>query len=293
MTMRIFCFISMIVLWLGPLFRELGDTPAPGDTNLTARPAVQRSLPLSPPPQTIIISDILPWPTVEGAVPLPQLAQRIINADRVVVTNDSPGATPSGFAVEGSEVSRIIQAVAGATREGNQPRPDWVWDCVFQFYTGSNRVAAIRFARDTFLADGVCRDSTGVLERLYEDAGKREYLVRIYGDEEKEMARTTKAEAREWLKSPQRVLPGENRTKVAPYVDQFYAAGAPTVYLAGLKKPELGSSFTEGATHLLVELPQNSRARRRVFFVHLRAADEWGGDPEGDVGQKYLWYKLD
>jgi hypothetical protein len=72
-------------------------------------------------------------------------------------------------------------------------------------------------------------------------------------------------------------------------VDEFYAAGAVTVYVTGIET--LGG--TEVTETMLLELPKDSAARAKVFEVANRFDETIDSDPEKDVGQKYLSFALD
>ena len=108
------------------------------------------------------------------------------------------------------------------------------------------------------------------------------------GDEE--LAETNQvAEARQWLREPAHALFKGDRQSVMKFVDEFYAAGAVTVYVTGIETVG-GTEVTE--TMLLV-LPRDSAARAGVFEVANRFDETIDSDPEKDVGQKYLSFALD
>jgi hypothetical protein len=221
------------------------------------------------------------------------LSRRITDADGIIVTNWATGEPGFGVFITGSNVTRIVKAVSKAKRYANQEHPDWEWDWQLRFHQGSNFLAAICFARDTFLADGVYRDATGALAQVYRDSVNQEYVARVYKEEDKEFAETTKAEAREWLRSPLHSILGEDKKKVLKYVNEFYATGASNVFIADIKKQANENTLLENAEYLCVVLPSDTKARRKVFRVHRRAVLEWGFDADDDVGQKYTWYPID
>jgi hypothetical protein len=231
---------------------------------------------------------------VSGTLTLTLLAQCIAVSDRIVATNWATGYPGFSISISGDQVKQIVKAVSTATRYANQEHPDSEWDWQLHFYAGTNFLSAICIARDTFLADGVYRDDAGVLGRVYHDSVNREYVARVYKDEDKEFAATTKAEARRWLKSTLHSIHGQSKKKVVQYVDWFYDAGAVNVFMADIKKvASRKNDLTENAEYMLVVLPQDLEARRKVFLIHSKAVLDWGIDADGDVGQKYLWYRVD
>ncbi len=190
--------------------------------------------------------------------PVPLLSRRIAVADRIIATNWTAvqfGEPGFGFLITGDKVKRIVKAVSEAKHYANQEHPDWEWDWQLRFCNGTNLLAAVCFAR---------------------------------------FADTSKAEAREWLKSPLHTILGEDNKKVLKYVNEFYAAGARKVFIADIRKQANGKNLpTENAKYLCVVLPSATKARSRVFRVHWRAVHEWGFDADDDVGQKYTWYPID
>jgi hypothetical protein len=229
--------------------------------------------------------------------PLAALAHRIAPADHIIATNWAAaqfGDPGFGFSITGEKVKAIVKAVSAANRYSTQEHPDCEWDWQLRFYNGTNFLAAIYFAQDTFLTDGQCRDDTGILERAYRDACNREYVSRVYKDEDKDFADSKKADARAWLKSPLHTIPGEDKKKVLRYVNAFYAAGALKVFVADIDTRMNGKNPpTENAKYLCVVLPADEDTRREVFRVHWQAVREWGFDADDDVGQKYTWYPID
>jgi hypothetical protein len=225
------------------------------------------------------------------------LAKRIAAADRIIATNwaaSQVGEPGFGVAIPGEKVKAIVKAVSRATHYENQEHPDWEWDWQLRFYNGTTFLASICFARDTFLTDGVCRDPSGVLERVYRNSVNQEYVARVYKDEDKDFAESKKAEARTWLKSPLHTILGEDKKKVLRYVDDFYAAGALKVFVADIETQTNGKNPpTEHAKYLCVVLPKDEDSRHQVFRVHWQAVREWGFDADDDVGQKYTWYPID
>lgn len=225
------------------------------------------------------------------------LAPRITVTDRIVVTNWAAagfGEQPFSLLISGNRVKGIVKAVSAATFYAKQEHPDCEWDWQLLFCKGTNILAPIKFARDTFLADGVYRDPTGALERVYRDSSNREYVSRVYKDEENDFAESKKAEAKAWLKSPLHTILGQDKKRVLRFVNDFYAAGALKVFVADIDTHLNGKNpSAENAKYLCVVLPSDEHVRHKVFQVHWRAAREWGFDADDDVGQKYTWYPID
>jgi hypothetical protein len=119
-------------------------------------------------------------------------------------------------------------------------------------------------------------------------------VSRVYRDEDKEFAESQKAEAKDWLKSPLHTILGEDKKRALKYVNDFYAAGAPKVFVAEIETQMNGKNPPrENAKYLCVVLPTDRDTRRKVFRVHWQAVREWGFDADDDVGQKYTWYPID
>ena len=109
-------------------------------------------------------------------------------------------------------------------------------------------------------------------------------------DGDEQLAETNKvAEARQWLRAPSHALFKGDRQSVIEFVDEFYAAGAVTVYVTGIET--LGG--TEVTETMLLVLPKDPTARTKVFEVANRFDETIDSDPEKDVGQKYLSFVLD
>jgi hypothetical protein len=103
-----------------------------------------------------------------------------------------------------------------------------------------------------------------------------------------------KAEALEWLRASSpasfRNL-GEMETteESIDYVQRLYDAGA--VKVLAVEIDEYGSDQNTG--HLLVQLPSDKAARRRLFHLEKQQAESVGYDGKNDDGQEYLYFKLD
>jgi len=77
------------------------------------------------------------------------------------------------MSVSGPKVGKVCRAIACAKRLELPTNSMWEWE--LQFYKSTNRLAAIRFQGEVFLADGgEWEDSTGTLSKLYLEALKRE-----------------------------------------------------------------------------------------------------------------------
>lgn len=229
--------------------------------------------------------------------PLATLSQRIAPADRIIVSNWTDtmfGQPPFTVTVASNDIAKIIRAVSSATSGGGQEHPDWEWGWKLMFYQGTNLLAGICFNGGSFLSDGVWNDESGVLGKISGNVSNRQYLAKVYGDEDKDFNESKKAEARKWLKSPLHTIIGEDKKRVLKFVDDFYAAGATKVYLADITTHFNGKNPpTESAKCLLVVTPQDEEARRIFFVVHWQVVKTIGFDGDGDVGQKYTWYLLD
>ncbi|MGA2281467.1 MAG: hypothetical protein ABSG80_14325 [Verrucomicrobiota bacterium] len=229
--------------------------------------------------------------------PLAALAQSVAPTDRIIVTNWAGtgfGESPFTVTVATNDVKKVVRAISLAKFVGGQEHPNWEWGWKLLFYQGTNLLAAVCFNGGSFLTDGVWNDESGVLGTICANASNREYLARVYGDEDKDFNESKKAEAREWLKSPLHTILGEDKKKVLKFVNDFYAAGAKKVYVADIEMHLNGKNPPkENAKYLLVVLPQDKETRRKFFVVHWKAVKAWGFDADDDVGQKYTWYPID
>jgi hypothetical protein len=103
------------------------------------------------------------------------------------------------------------------------------------------------------------------------------------------MASSDKAEARQWMQQPKHVFFKSNPKEVAKFVEEFYQAGAEQVLVVDIEEHE-GIQFGES---LLVVLPKDPNARKKLFEIGARADETFQNDPVTDKGQKYLYYSLD
>lgn len=228
---------------------------------------------------------------------LADLAKRINSADSITISNWTDtmfGQPPFTDKVSSNDVAKVVHAVSSATFAGGQEHPECEWDWKLMFYQGTNFLAGICFNGGSFLTDGVWNDESGVLGNLYRKTSNRQYVARVYGNEDKDFNESKKAEAREWLKSPLHTILAEDKKKVLKFVDAFYAVGAKKVYIADIETHFNGKNPpTENGKYLLVVTPQDEETRRKFFVVHWEAVTTWGFDADDDVGQKYTWYPID
>ncbi len=117
--------------------------------------------------------------------------------------------------------------------------------------------------------------------------GSLEQRVDKHGDEV--MASDKKAEARAWMKQPKHVFFKADAKQVGKFVEDFYNAGATQVLICDIEEEE-GAQYGEG---LLVVLPTDKDARKKLFEVDARANTAFQNDDTSDKGQKYLYYSLD
>jgi hypothetical protein len=232
-----------------------------------------------------------------GASGLQTLLTHIAVSDHVVATNwvgGGVGEKPFSISLSEELMKKITNALSTARNVGGQKHPAFEWGWQLQFYRETQLAEAICFNGASFLAEGVWQDDTGVLEQVYSDCRRKEYLNRVYKDEEKEFAAEAKVEARQWLRSSLHFPYAESKAKVLKYVNAFYDAGAAKVFMAKLRKKAVGKTEPlQEARLMIVVLPETSERRQKVFDVVWKAPREWMNDPDPDVGQKYLWYGFD
>jgi hypothetical protein len=219
------------------------------------------------------------------------LARRIADTDHIVATNwfdATHGDLGFGVSISDDKVGKIVRAVSAAKKYPNLPVTSSIWDWELQFYKGTNRLDTIRFQGSVFLADGEYDDETDVLEKVHQDLVNRVFAANLNKEGNKYFSATNKAEAKQWLKKPSHTPFKESKKKVARFVEDFYDSGATKVFVADLETSSNGQ--TEIAKSLIVVLPRDSASRHKVFSVATRASREWWNDPDGDVGQMYLFY---
>ncbi|PWU21509.1 MAG: hypothetical protein C5B50_01565 [Verrucomicrobia bacterium] len=118
--------------------------------------------------------------------------------------------------------------------------------------------------------------------------GSLEARVDKHGDEVLASAGKT-AEARQWMKQPKHVFFKADPKQVAQFVEDFYIAGATQVLMADIEEHE-GIQYGEA---MLIVLPKDAAARKKLFEIGDRADAAYQNDPTTDKGQKYLYYSLD
>jgi hypothetical protein len=100
------------------------------------------------------------------------------------------------------------------------------------------------------------------------------------------------AEALSWLKEgsegSMRTLGEMGRAPSERLVSKLYKLGAVKVLAAEIDPGDNGQS----TDHLLVELPQDPKARAKLFKFESQHAESEGFDPTPDIGQEYIYFKL-
>lgn len=108
---------------------------------------------------------------------------------------------------------------------------------------------------------------------------------------EEELKAPDHAEAREWLK-PEHVNHGGFKVgaeEMRNMTEELYQAGAVQVWVTGIEKVGDG----EISASMLVELPKDPAARKRIFEWEAKLYGEEGETGTRDAGQKYLPLGLD
>ncbi len=98
-------------------------------------------------------------------------------------------------------------------------------------------------------------------------------------------------EAREWMKSAKCIL-GEatNEEDSKELVESLYKAGAEKVWVFEINIDESGEQYSG---RLIVEMPADSKKRKKIFVICDEIAENLGFDPEEDCGQNYRLMMLD
>lgn len=91
-------------------------------------------------------------------------------------------------------------------------------------------------------------------------------------------------EARQWLSAQNHALFEIAKEDGQKLVENFYAAGAPKVYIYDASKMGDG----EVAATFIVELPTDKTQRKKVFDAEAAWWKQMGEEGTKDVGQKYL-----
>jgi len=141
------------------------------------------------------------------------------------------------------------------------------------FASGCNKAGSGSAASGSDVDD----DSKGTLEQRVDKHG------------EEVMASDKKAEARAWMKQPKHVFFKADAKQVGKFEEDFYNAGATQVLICDIEEEE-SAQYGEG---LLVVLPTDKDARKKLFEIDPRANTAFQNDSTTDKGQKYLYYSLD
>ncbi|NEQ46354.1 MAG: hypothetical protein F6K00_23550 [Leptolyngbya sp. SIOISBB] len=98
-------------------------------------------------------------------------------------------------------------------------------------------------------------------------------------------------EVRNWLNDRENTL-GELQTNEASvdFITVGYEAGAKTIYAVEI---DSYPGWGENTGHLVVELPLENSRRQAVLDWAAPIAHEQGFDAYSDVGQQYIYVKLD
>jgi hypothetical protein len=106
---------------------------------------------------------------------------------------------------------------------------------------------------------------------------------------QEELAEEGAAEARAWLRDPAHAVFEGRKDEVAAVVEDLYGRGARAVHVTGVES--LGDSKVTAS--LVVTLPAEAEARRRVFERLATFQRQIGGPAARDTGQKYQKLTLD
>jgi hypothetical protein len=103
-----------------------------------------------------------------------------------------------------------------------------------------------------------------------------------------------KAEALAWLKggsakSFRNIGEMDMTEESIAFIERIYSLGAKTVLAVDIIEWERG----ENTGKLLVELPRDRFLRSELFAFENQLAESMGFDGAEDVGQRYLFFKLD
>jgi hypothetical protein len=118
---------------------------------------------------------------------------------------------------------------------------------------------------------------------------------------EKLLAHSTATEALEWLKREDAVVrtlgESDSSSDCIVFVEGLYRAGAVKVVATEIDQYEredvVGIARYENTGHLVLELPNDSALRSKLFKEAAKVARGLGFDPSPDVGQRYLYMMLD
>lgn len=104
------------------------------------------------------------------------------------------------------------------------------------------------------------------------------------------MNRAERADAVEWIKSPNHTLGEMSHRASRTLVSRLLAQGCARIFACEIQAYEGGGANTG---HLVVELPQELERRAAVFRALARVAQEQGYARDPDDGQRYAYVKLD
>ena len=114
------------------------------------------------------------------------------------------------------------------------------------------------------------------------------------------LADPTLVEARSWLDredGAERTLGTLRAAEADALVQRLYTAGAKTVFVSRVEAyvlTEDGEAFAfEDAHALVVELPTDRDARRRLFERHAENAQDYAMVPAFDAGQRHLQFRVE
>jgi hypothetical protein len=108
--------------------------------------------------------------------------------------------------------------------------------------------------------------------------------AQLDADAEKSLAEPGKYEARDWLTVAHHSTFKISHDAAVKTVDDFYAAGAPHVWVAGVEDIDI----SQVAAEIIIEIPADSADRQRVFDVMHDLDKTEEDDLTRDVGQKYF-----
>jgi hypothetical protein len=124
-----------------------------------------------PPPSVTV----LPPVTAPESYSTPTgLSNLISSADHILITNRFANSDPRlvGFSlvISGSDARQIVRAVSTSRTYPNWTPSNSIWDWELQFYSLTNRLAAVDFQGSTFMFGNIewC-DQTGLLDKLEDE----------------------------------------------------------------------------------------------------------------------------
>ena len=107
----------------------------------------------------------------------------------------------------------------------------------------------------------------------------------------KEIISSGKAkEAREWFKSGKRFLGEDIEEGSFELVESLYKAGAAKIWVFDINSNESGDQYSG---RLIIEMPESSKKRKKIFSICDEIAITLGFDAEENCGQRYRLLMLD